>query len=124
MPKRHATYGVYRPNRPDGDLTFFITERGFAPGAYQRLGPPAVAGRVYIAESVPALIMGVQAEIEAVEAEGQARLRFGFIDDAEAARLADKLTAGLIRRLSEDDGIWEQDPDWLVGLEPIAGTQG
>ncbi len=114
-------YGALCPSKPGAEIVLFVTEQPLEPGDYVLPGRRGPEAKVYIAESVPALIMSIHAEIESSQAAGQASLRLAHMNDDDAQRLAERLTDGLIRRLSEDNDIWEQEPGWLSRLQPAGG---
>lgn len=111
-------YGAYTPRRADAGIEFFVTERALDAGAYRR-GKTKGPADVFVADSVPALIMQVQPEIARFQREGQKDLSAPSLAGMGEDRMADKLTDGLIRRLSTDRNAWIEEPDWLDELHPV-----
>lgn len=111
-------YGAYQADPPDGEITWFRTNRDFASGGYIR-GHGALPN-VCIEDSVAALIMRVGPAIDASEKAGQANVSISGMDDqAVRVSMAGQLTDELIARLTdESDRIWENNPHWLKHLKP------
>ena len=116
-------FGLYIRDVADGDLVWFTTERSFRPGAYRRGRQRAGVPDVYIAESIPALILQVGTRIDEVERRAKAAVSPPGTSSEVEKRGAAEMTDGLVQSLTETSSIWEPEPDWLRQLQPI-GTNG
>jgi hypothetical protein len=79
---------------------------------------------VYVAESIPALVLQVGSIIQ--KAEDGARSSLGTLDmpaNAES-RLETEMTDGLLQCLTETSSIWVADPHWVKDLRPAADHAG
>lgn len=118
--KSMPLYGLYIRDLADGDLVWFTTEKSLQPGTYQRGRQRADSPNVYIAESIPGLILQVGPRID--EVERRARFAAGPAGtSAEVeARDAAELTEGLVQRLTQTSSIWEPEPSWVSRLRPFS----
>lgn len=112
-------YGALTPRDQETAIEFFVTERPLAPGAYI-LGQGEQSPNVFIAESPAALIMRIAPTLERIQRAGQEALGFAAMDPGRREHMAERLTDGLIRRLSEDEAAWREEPDWLDKLRLVA----
>jgi hypothetical protein len=111
-------FGAYY-NRRDEDIVWFRTERSMASGFYHRHTRPEEPPNVYIAESVPELIMKVYPWIHRQEAAFQQQASSPELKDKDKNRLSEELTDQLVQRLDpNDDTIWVDEPHWVKHLQP------
>ncbi|MEA3410047.1 MAG: hypothetical protein U9R74_00720 [Pseudomonadota bacterium] len=111
-------YGLYIRDLAGGDLVWFTTEEPLDPGAYFRGRHHAGSPNVYIAESIPALVLQIGPVIQQVEDLGQASLAMPDTS-ANARDLIEKdMTGGLLRDLTETSSIWDSNPRWVHHLRP------
>ncbi|HKC96255.1 MAG TPA: hypothetical protein VKB81_19760 [Nitrospira sp.] len=104
---------------PDEDILWFRTGRPLATGFYRRHTRPGKPPDVYIAESVPELIMKVYPWIHKEEAAFQDQVQIPGSDAQNKNRLSDRLTDQLVQRLDpHDDAVWVDEPDWVNYLQP------
>ena len=68
-------YGLYIRDLAAGDLVLFTTVKSLAPGAYRLGRHHARAPDVYVAESIPALVLQVGSLLEQAEDLAQSTLR-------------------------------------------------
>ena len=116
-------YGFYLADIDAGEFKFFRTEERIAAGVYRN--PPAAPVRttLYVAESVPALLMEVYPRLLAAELAALKRLGSAHMSPQNAHRQAEQMIDGLVRRLVDDDGIWAEEPPWLTSLLPKEETE-
>ena len=111
-------YGAYYRSRRQ-DIVWFRTSRSMETGFYRRHTHRDEPPDVYIAESVPALIMKAYPWIQEVEAAFQQRASSPGLDVEEKNRISNQLTDQLIQRLDpDDDTVWVDEPHWVKHLQP------
>ena len=111
-------FGVYY-NRRDEDIVWFRTARPMETGFYHRHTYRDEPPDVYIAESVPALIMKVHPWIHEEEAAFQQQARSPGLNAEDKGRISEKLTDQLVQRLDlDDDTVWVDEPHWVKHLKP------
>jgi len=115
-----SLYGLYIHDVADGDLVWFTTEKSLQPGTYRRGRRKADLPNVYVAESIPALILQVGSRIDEVEERVKlATSRPGKSAEVEK-RDAAEMTDGLVQRLTQTSSIWEPEPPWLSRVRPFS----
>jgi hypothetical protein len=117
-------YGLYIRDAATSDLIWFKTDKSLAPGAYTLSRHKSSPADVYIAESIPALLLQVGPLIEQVEKEVQSSLSTPDIPANTKRRIADQMTKGLLQRLTETSSIWVANPGWVNKLQPVAEASG
>jgi hypothetical protein len=109
-------YGAYY-NRRDDDMVWFRTARPLEAGFYRRHAGDAEPPDVYIADSVPELIMKVYPWIHKEEASFQNQVGHPGGDAEEQSRISEKMTDQLVQRLHpDDDTAWVDEPHWVKHL--------
>ena len=104
-------YGAYQAHPPEGDITWFTTEIDLVAGNY--IHGHGSEANVFLDDSIPALIMRVYPEISTLEQAAQSELAASDMNVADREDMADRLTDGLVQRLTSDDSIWGKAPHWL-----------
>lgn len=112
-------YGLYIQDVASGDLVWFTTEKSLQPGAYRLGRKQPDAPDVYIAESIPALILQVGPRIDEVEKRAQSATSVSGMPAEAQKRAAAEMTDGLIEQLTKTSSIWESEPRWLGQLRPL-----
>ena len=111
-------YGAYYRSRRQ-DIVWFRTSRSIETGFYHRHTRREEPPDVYIAESVPALIMKVYPWIHEEEAEFQQQVKSPGVNADDKARISEKLTDQLVQRLDPDDiTAWNDEPHWIKHFQP------
>lgn len=116
-------YGLYIRDAAAGDLLWFTTEKSLQAGAYRRGRHQSDSPDVYIAESIPALILQVGPRIDEVERRAQSASSSPDISAEAKKRAAAEMTDGLIERLTKTSSVWEPEPRWLDQLRAFE-TEG
>ena len=112
-------YGAYYKSR-DEDIVWFRTRRPMGTGFYHRHIRSSEPPDVYIAESVPALIMKVYPWIQAEEAAFQQPANGTGLNSEDKDRISEKLTDQLVLRLDPKyDTVWVDEPHWVKHLKPV-----
>ena len=112
-------YGAYYRRR-QSDIVWFRTNRPLEAGFYHRHTRRKEPPDVYIADSVPALIMKAYPWIQEGETEFQEEVSSTGLDRKDKNQLSDKMTDQLIQRLDpNDDTVWVNDPHWVKHLKSI-----
>ncbi len=114
-----TVYGLYLRDLDEGDLIWFTTNKDLAPGPYRCGRHKKPTPDVYIAESIPALILEVGPLVQEAELRAQSNLAPADLPHALKKRAAIRMTEGLLRRLTETSSIWLADPDWVDELRPF-----
>ena len=110
-------YGAYY-NRRDDDIVWFRTARPMEAGFYRRHARRAEPPDVYIAESVPELIMKVYPWIHGQESALQQEVDSPGLNDKDKDRISEEMTDKLIQRLDpDDDAVWVDEPRWVKHLQ-------
>ena len=110
-------YGAYYRKRKS-DIVWFRTNRPLEAGFYHRHIRRKEPPDVYIADSVPALIMKAYSWINEGEAEFQQQVSSTGLDGEEKNRISDQLTEQLVQRLDpNDDKVWVDEPHWVKHLK-------
>ena len=110
-------YGAYY-NRHDDDIVWFRTARPLEVGFYRRHTHSKEPPDVYIANSVPELIMKVYPWIHAEEASFQNQVGHPGENAEEQSRISEKMTDQLVQRLDpNDDTAWVDEPHWVKLLK-------
>ena len=112
-------YGLYVRDLSAGDLLWFTVAKSLAPGRYVRGRQAASLPDVYIAESIPALILEVGPLIQEAEQSAGSSLWTTDLPPPAERRLGDDMTEGLLQRLTETSSIWVANPDWVDELDPF-----
>jgi hypothetical protein len=109
-------YGAYY-NRREDNMVWFRTARPLEAGFYRRHARSVEPPDVYIADSVPELIMKVYPWIHAEEASFQNQVGQPGGDAEEQSRISEKMTDQLVQRLHrDDDTAWVNEPHWVKHL--------
>ena len=117
-------YGLYIRDLEAGDLVWFTVGRSLAPGRYVRGRHKASSPDVYVAESIPALILEVGPLIEQAEKRAQSSLATDNLPAGAEERIANEMTKGLLQHLTATSSIWIMDPDWVDELRPLMSPGG
>jgi hypothetical protein len=113
-------YGAYYRSRRQ-DIVWFRTRRPMETGFYHRHAHRDEPPDVYIAESVPALIMKVSPWIGEEETTFQQQVSNSGLNAEEKCRVSEKLTDQLVQRLDpNDDTVWVDEPRWVKHLCPTS----
>ncbi|MBL0714502.1 MAG: hypothetical protein JJV98_12460 [Desulfosarcina sp.] len=111
-------YGAYYRRRQQ-DIVWFRTSRPLETGFYHRRTHHDDPPDVYIAESVPALIMQVYPWIHEEQAAFQHQAGSPGLNAEVKDRISEKLTGQLVQRLDpDDDTAWVDEPRWVKHLQP------
>jgi len=117
-------YGLYIRDLDADDLVWFTTDKSLAPGGYTRGRHSAPSPDVYVAESIPALVLQVGALLQQAEDRAQSSLGpTGTPSDTER-QIETEMTEGLLRRLTETSSIWVSSPKWVDDLHPVPAGDG
>lgn len=114
-----AIYGLYARDLAAGDLVWFTSNRPLAPGDYTLSDAPDAAPEVYVAESIPALVLHTGALIRQAESAAQRAADAPDVPAEARERVAEDMTAKLLQRLNATSDIWVTDPPWLGQLRPV-----
>ena len=112
-----SLFGVRIRSVDDADLEWFITDEDLQPGRYvlkHRRSPSSV----FLAETIPGLILDAGPLLRQVEDRGQEILASPGISEADRKRLEEEYTQGLLAQLTETSSIWQPSPRWVRKLEP------
>ena len=110
-------FGAYYSNR-DEDIIWFQTALAMETGFYHRHTRSEEPPDVYIAESVPELIMKVYPWIHEREAAFRSQVRGSRVNAKEQSRISEKITDQLIRRLDPNhDAVWVDEPHRVKHLQ-------
>lgn len=112
-------YGLYIRDLAEGDLVWFTTDKALEPGNYQLEEHHLPATNVYVAESIPALILRVGPIIDQVEESAQSSLSPTDIPPNTEHRIVSEMTEGLLQSLTVTSPIWVANPDWVDKLRPV-----
>ena len=111
-------YGAYY-NRRDEEIVWFRTIRPLKAGFYRRHARHAELPDVYIADSVPELIMRAYPWIHAQEDTFQNQVGRSVENAEENNRISEKMTDQLVQHLDPDDAaVWVDEPRWVKHLQP------
>ena len=111
-------YGAYYRSRKQ-EIVWFRTSRPMEKGFYHRHTHRNHPPDVYIAESVPELIMKAYPWIRAEQAAFQDQADSPGLNAEDKSRISDHLTDQLVQRLDpDDDTAWVDDPHWVKHLQP------
>lgn len=111
-------YGAYYRNRKK-EIVWFRTRRPLETGFYQRHTHFKGSPDVYIAESVPALIMKVYPWIQEAEKVFQQQASSPGLNDEEKGRISENMTDRLVQHLDPNaDNVWIDEPHWVKHLKP------
>jgi len=117
-------YGLYVHDPATDDFVWFTTDKSLEPGSYILDRHHSPSPDVYVAESIPALVLRVGALLEQAEDRAQSYLSpTGTPSDVEH-RITTEMTEGLLRRLTETSSIWVSSPDWVDDLRPVSAHSG
>ena len=110
-------YGAYyRGSRQD--ILWFRTSRPMETGFYYRHTHREDPPDVYIAESVPELIMKVYPWIHEEEGIFQDQVGSPGLETEDQRRISEELTDQLVQRLDpNDDTVWVDEPHWIKNLQ-------
>lgn len=121
-------YGLYIRDLAADDFVWFNTGKSLEPGAYLH-GRHRILGRhhahspdVYVAESIPALVLQVGPLIQKAEDQAQSTLSTTDISSDTQQQIETKMTDGLLQYLTETSAIWVSNPDWLDDLQPVPAS--
>jgi hypothetical protein len=112
-------YGLYIQDLVAGDLLWFTVDNSLAPGRYVRGKHKASLPDVYIAESIPALILEVGPLIQEAEQNAESSGWTADLPPSAVKRIGNDMTEGLLQRLTETSSIWVANPDWVDELHPF-----
>jgi hypothetical protein len=87
-------YGLYIRDLAGGDLVWFTTERSLQPGAYRRGRHHSDSSDVYIAESIPALILQVGPLLDAAQSSALSSASSPGTPERVQKQIATKITDG------------------------------
>ncbi|MEJ2170630.1 MAG: hypothetical protein P8X90_34485 [Desulfobacterales bacterium] len=109
-------YGAYY-NPSEDDIVWFRTARPLEAGFYRRHARGEEPPDVYIADSLPELIMKVYPWIHKEETSFQDQVRHPGGNAEEQSRISEKMTGQLVQRLHpDDDRAWVDEPHWVKHL--------
>lgn len=117
-------YGLYLRDLAAGDLVWFTSVKSLEPGAYLLGRHHAGSPDVYVAESIPALVLHVGPLIQQAEDQAQSSLSTNDISSHDRHRIASEMTDGLLQRLTETSAIWVSNPVWVHDLRPVSARGG
>jgi len=109
-------YGLYIRDLTASDLVWFTTDKSLEPGEYLRGRHHSRSPNVYVAESIPALVLRVGPVIEQVEELGQVSLATPDTPANARDRIENEMTGGLLQRLTKTSSIWVVNPRWVDEL--------
>jgi hypothetical protein len=112
-----SLYGVRIHSIEDADFEWFTTDEDLAPGRY-RLRHHRSSSDVFLAETIPGLILQAGPQLQQSEDLGRESLASPGIPEAERKSLESEYTQGLLERLTETSSIWQANPRWVHRLEP------
>lgn len=112
-------YGLYTRNLAEGDLVWFTTDKSLEPGAYVLEEHHTSLPDVYVAESIPALILRVGPIIDQMQDRAQRILSTEEIPTDAEQQIAEEMTEGLLERLTQTSNIWVSNPDWVDKLRRV-----
>ena len=112
-------YGLYLEDLGAGDLLWFTVDDALAPGRYVRGKHKATSPDVYIAESIPALILEVGSLIHEAEKNAEPSVWANKLPPAARQRRLNDMTEGLMQSLTETSSIWVENPNWVAELQPF-----
>jgi hypothetical protein len=111
-------YGAYYNSR-DEDIVWFRTARPVESGFYHRHTHRDEPPDVYIAESVPTLIMKVSPWIHEEQSAFEQQVSSPGLNAEDKSRMSIKYTDQLVQRLDpNDDTAWVDEPRWVKHLKP------
>ncbi|MGD8589911.1 MAG: hypothetical protein PVG22_13880 [Chromatiales bacterium] len=113
-------YGLYVRDISTGDLLWFTVDKTLAPGRYLRGRHSATSPDVYLAESIPALILEVAPLIEEAEQRYVSSIWTTDLPPHAEKRRVNNMAEGLLQRLTETSSIWVENPDWVEVLRPFS----
>ena len=106
-------------NCRDDVIVWFKTVRPLKAGFYRRHERRSEPPDVYIAESVPQLIMKVYPWIHKQESDFQKTMHRPGLSDKDKDRISEEMTDHLIQQLDPDDkAVWVDEPRWVKHLQP------
>ncbi len=117
-------YGLYVRNPDADDYVWFTTNVSLEPGAYVLGQREAGSPNVFVADSIPALLLQVGPLIEQAELHAQSSLSPSGTSKDDQRRIAGEMTAGLLQRLTETSSIWVSNPLWVTNLRPVSARSG
>lgn len=117
-------YGLYRRDLAEGDMVWFTTDKSPEPGIYQLQGHRIPLPDVYVAESIPALILRAGPIIDQVEESAQSSLSLTDISQNTEQDIASEMIEGLLQNLTVTSSIWVANPDWVDNLRPVSMRRG
>ena len=110
-------YGAYHRSRKQ-DVVWFRTQRPMEAGFYHRRTRHGNPPDVYIADSVPALIIKAYPWIQEQEAAFQKEAGSPGLNTEDQSRVSDQMTDQLVQRLDpDDDAAWVDEPHWVKHLK-------
>lgn len=112
-------YGLYIRNLAEGDLVWFTTDKPLKAGTYNLAQADTSSPDVFIAESIPALILRVGPIIDQAQNRAQKSLSTNDIPPDTEQQIAEDMTAGLLEKLTQTSSIWDANPDWIDKLRLI-----
>lgn len=115
-------YGLYIRDVAAGDLVWFRTEQSLEPGSYKCGRVRSDSANVFIAESIPALILQVGPRLDEVERLAKSNSGPQATSSEAEKHAATEMTDGLVERLTETSTIWVTEPRWLSRLRPLVRT--
>ena len=112
-------YGLYVRDIAAGDLVWFTTGKPLEAGAYRRGRDRGGVPDIYLAESIPALVLQVGRIIDRSEDLAQSSLATPGTPANVKRRIESEMTGGLLQSLTETSSIWVSDPRWVDELRPM-----
>ena len=112
-------YGLYVQDLGAGNLIWFTVDKSLVPGRYVRGKHEASSPDVYVAESIPALILEVAPLIQEAEQNAVFSLWTSDLPPSAERRLREDMTERLLRHLTETSAIWIANPHWVDELRPF-----
>jgi len=118
-----AIYGLYIHDLAAGDLVWFTSDHPLEPGTYALAAHTTGSPEVYVAESIPALVLMVGPLIDKAELSAQRSFSTPDIPSDVQRHIASEMTDNLLRRLTETSSIWVSNPRWLNDLRPVSSKR-
>ena len=114
-----TVYGLYVRDLDADDFVWFTTSNSLQPGTYILGRHQGASPNVYVADSIASLILQVGSLVQQAESRAQSYLGTADMTPGAEQRIAEEMTEGLLRRLTETSSIWVADPHWVKELSPI-----
>ena len=110
-------YGAYYHSRRQ-EIVWFRTKRSMETGFYHRHALHGERPDVYVADSVPGLVMNSYDWVKAAENDFQQKHSSSASTDETKHRQAVSMADHLVQRLDPNDpAAWVDEPHWLTHLK-------